>query len=258
MTGRLGIVDWGIGGLGVVRELRAEYMRKRTARPAISYLSDTGSAPYGTLGAKDLEARLRRAIGFLRERGASHVLLACNAASTALPHLSDLQHVTGVIEPTIALVAKRERGERIAIAGGRRTIVSRTYAKALTARGFEVTQKIAQPLSALIEAGEQKTPKFAAAVVHVLRGTSHCDALLLACTHYPAARAVFEDAFAGDVIDPLAAIARSVGKSLPKDAPARAADEFLTTGDSRAMQRAATLAWGASFASVKPRKVRLA
>ena len=94
---RLGIVDWGIGGLGVVRELRAYCTHKNAVLPAISYLSDTGAPPYGTLSARDLEARLRIAIGFLRDRGASRILLACNAASTALVRLSDLDDVSGVI-----------------------------------------------------------------------------------------------------------------------------------------------------------------
>src|SRR5450432_1507720 len=124
MSGRLGIVDWGIGGLGVVRELRALCTYKKAILPAILYLSDTGAPPYGTLSAHDLQARLRITIKFLRDRGASRILLACNAASTALPRLSDLEDVSGVIEPTLALVEKQRDAKRIVVIGGRRTILS--------------------------------------------------------------------------------------------------------------------------------------
>ncbi len=105
----LGVIDWGIGGLGIVRHLR---------RPVV-YLSDTGSHPYGTLRRAELTARLQRAVGYLRRQGAGAVLLACNAASTVLP-LSGIERVSGVIAPTIDEVA-RLRLKRIAVIGGTRT-----------------------------------------------------------------------------------------------------------------------------------------
>jgi glutamate racemase len=255
VNARLGIIDWGIGGLGVVRELHVFYTHKTPDLPVISYLSDTGAPPYGTLSARELEARLRKAVAFLRTRDASSILLACNAASTALPNLGDLENVSGVIEPTIELVAKNKKWRRIAVIGGRRTILSRVYANALRARGFDVAQKIAQPLSGMIERGEQASPKFQTAVRTILRGTHDCDALLLACTHYPAAMPVFENSFRGHVIDPLSAIARSLEK--PASIRAHALDEFFTTGDARAMRHAAASAWGDTFARMTPKKISL-
>ncbi len=246
---RLGIIDWGIGGLGVVRELRALYTQKKAHLPAISYLSDTGAPPYGALGARDLEARLRVAIGFLRERGASNILLACNAASTALPRLSDLESVSGVIAPTIDLVSKSQKSKRIVVIGGRRTILSRVYANALRERGFDVIQKIAQPLSGMIERGEQRTPRFEAAVAQLLHGTTHYSALLLACTHYPAVSAIFEKQFRGRVINPLPAIARACFDA--KSAPCKNEDAFFTTGDPRAMTLAAQEAWRVEISAKK-------
>ncbi|HEX7667068.1 MAG TPA: aspartate/glutamate racemase family protein [Polyangiaceae bacterium] len=237
----IGLVDWGVGGLGVARLLRAPVL----------YLSDTGAPPYGTLSPKALEARLRKAVSFLRDRGATKIIFACNAASTALSRLSDLEDVSGVILPTIDLVV-RSRAKKVAIVGGKRTILSRAYASALRARGTEVVQKIAQPLSGMIERGEQSTPAFARTVRTILRGTHDCDALVLACTHYPAATPVFEAAFEGNVIDPLPAIAKSIDAK-----PSRAASTFFTTGDPRAMTNGARSAWGPSFAKLEPARVRL-
>jgi glutamate racemase len=239
----IGLIDWGIGGLGVARLLRSPLL----------YLSDTGSAPYGTLSARDLEARLRRAIAFLRARGASRILLACNAASTALPRLSDLENVSGVIAPTLALIVKNKRPKCVAIIGGRRTILSRVYANALRSRGFDVVQRIAQPLSGMIERGEQNTPRFAEAVANILHGITHYNALVLACTHYPAAFSIFEKQFPGAVIDPLPAIARACLESVGPSAPhtLRERDAFFTTGDPQAMQHAAAKAWGIEISARK-------
>ncbi|MEO7109263.1 MAG: aspartate/glutamate racemase family protein [Polyangiaceae bacterium] len=241
MTGNLGIVDWGIGGLGVVSELRALCTEKGLVLPAISYLSDTAAAPYGTLSARTLEARLRLAIGFLRDRGASRILLACNAASTALPRLSDLDDVRGVIAPTLELISESRKSARIVVIGGRRTILSRVYASALRARGFDVVQRIAQPLSGFIERGEQSSPAFEQAVSRILRPVMHYNALVLACTHYPAALPTFEKHFTGQVINPLPAIARACCST---NLSRRDEDDaFFTTGDTQAMKLAAAKAW---------------
>lgn len=233
----IGLVDWGIGGLGIARELREPFL----------YLSDTGSTPYGKLGRRELAARLRRAVAFLREHGATRVVFACNAASTALPDLEDLADVSGVILPTIDFVL-RSKLRSVAVIGGRRTIVSRAYANVLRPLGIDVVQKVAQPLSGMIERGEQKSAAFETAARTILRGTEGCSALLLACTHYPAAMPVFEKIFEGRVIDPAAAIVRSIATK-KRAGPS----SFFTTGDARAMQRAAKLAWGAKLRAVRVR-----
>ena len=238
----IGLVDWGIGGLGIARELETPFL----------YLSDTGSTPYGKLDRRALASRLRKAISFLRDRGADRVLLACNAASTALPDLADLDHVSGVIRPTIAHVAKMQV-RSVAIVGGRRTILSRAYATGFRARNIRVVQRIAQPLSGMIERGEQNLPSFANAVREVLRGTRGADVLVLACTHYPAAMSIFEKHFRGRVIDPAPAILRSI--TTRKSAHGKT--QIFTTGDPHAMRRAAKLAWGDAFAKLRAGRVRI-
>ena len=238
----IGLVDWGIGGLGIARDLDAPFL----------YLSDTGSTPYGKLDRRALASRLRKAISFLRDRGADRVLLACNAASSVLPDLADLQPVSGVIQPTIDLVAAM-RVRSVAIVGGRRTILSRAYANGFRAHRIRVVQKIAQPLSAMIERGQQNSRAFERAVREILRDTQTADALVLACTHYPAAMPVFEELFGGRVIDPAPAILRSIR---PHE-KSSARTQIFTTGDPRAMKLAATAAWGARFATIDPKKAAL-
>lgn len=230
----IGLVDWGIGGLGIARKLNAPFL----------YFSDTGFAPYGKLGRAALASRLRKVVSFLREQGATRIVLACNAASTALTDLR-IEGVSGVITPTIDHVVKM-RPRSLAIVGGRRTIVSRAYANAFRSRGIFVVQRIAQPLSGMIEDGAQHTASFENAVRKILRGTGGADMLVLACTHYPAAMHVFEKIFDGRVVDPAAAVARSISAE-----KSRAKGAFFTTGDPRAMKRAAWLAWGETLTAKK-------
>jgi glutamate racemase len=50
----LGIVDWGIGGIGLLQRLDV-----RAPRLPVVYWSDTGAIPYGKQQTRDLSARLR-------------------------------------------------------------------------------------------------------------------------------------------------------------------------------------------------------
>src|SRR5437868_14961333 len=68
----LGIVDWGIGGIGLVRELD-----RRVPGLPVLYRSDAGATPYGRMRSADLTVRLYAVVSELARRGATEVALAC-------------------------------------------------------------------------------------------------------------------------------------------------------------------------------------
>ena len=103
-------------------------------RVPIVYLSDTGATPYGRLARRALAQRVERAIDALRARGATHILIACNAASTVIADLKVPLPVYGVIEPALAELAKR-RPARVGVIGGLRTVRSGHYRRGLVAAG---------------------------------------------------------------------------------------------------------------------------
>lgn len=235
---RLGFLDWGIGGIGIFLALR----RRRPDVPVL-YWSDTGAPPYGRLSAHDLAARLGRVVQAMAARGATHVVVACNAASTVLPRLGKLAiPVVGVIEPAIAL-AQAQAGGLLGVVGGARTIRSGMYRRALATSRRRVVQRIAQPLSAHIEAGRTGSAAFARDLRRILTPLARADAILLACTHYPAAGAAFRALVPGTtLLDPAQAVVKTVLArwSLPRGQ----GDRFLTTGSATQMRHAARTAWG--------------
>lgn len=253
-TGRhaLAIVDWGIGGLGVRLALR-------TLAPALPvlYLSDTGAPPYGTLSRRALSSRLVTIANLARAEGASLLVVACNAASSALDLPLPLPSVD-MITPAVALV--RTSGCRsVGVIGGRRTIRSGVYRRRLGAHGLTVHQRIAQPLSARIEAGHPRGPETDALVARILRPLAGVDALLLACTHYPAARASITRALPRvPLLDPAAAVARAALTALGARAPQPGADRIVTTGDPAAMRHAAQRAFGLQLGPIETRTPRYA
>lgn len=248
----LGVVDWGIGGVGLVRLLD-------DAVPGLPvlYWSDTGAVPYGLVPTAELAARLRLVVGELAARGCTEVVLACNAASTVLDRLAGAAvPVSGVIAAGIAAVP--EGAGVVGVVGGRRTIASGAYRRGLAGAGRTVVSRVAQPLSGHIEAGRVDTPAFAADLHRIVAPLRGADAVVLACTHYPAAAHRFAAELPGTVlVDPVVGVAEALARRHPGAVGQVAGNRtFLTTGDPGAMADAAHRAWGVSLraatASVGP------
>jgi len=236
---RLGVLDWGIGGMGVVRELR-----RRAPGVPVVYVSDTGFPPYGQVTSTDLAARVTRVVTALAGEGALAVVVACNAASTVLGSLGEVPvPVFGVIDFALGLLPRSFRGT-VGVLGGTRTIRSGLYRRGLAAKGRLVVSRIAQPLSAHIEAGTVDSDACQAALDRILAPLRDADALLLACTHYPAiAPAIRVRVPRARLLDPAEALVAHVLATAPLP-PRRAADRLLTTGDADAMRGSTRQAWG--------------
>jgi glutamate racemase len=251
----LGILDWGIGGMGFFKELRA----RRPEIPVV-YWSDAGEVPYGKLPASVLAARVRWVAGMLARRGARHLVVACNAASTVLPRLGITGvagtlatdggpvQVTGVIAHATRL-ALRTRVRTLGVIGGRRTIRSGIYRRALAGR--VVVQRVAQPLSARVEAGDLTSAALEHELRTILGPLRGIEALLLACTHYPALaprlQALLPDT---RLLDPAPELVRWIEAHWARG-HRPAADVFLTTGDVAAMRAAAYAAFGVRAAPIR-------
>ncbi|MCU1370534.1 MAG: hypothetical protein JWO77_1728 [Ilumatobacteraceae bacterium] len=242
---RLGIVDWGIGGLGLLGHLDA-------AVPGLDvvYWSDTGFAPYGLVPTAALAARLGSVVGELADRGCTEVVLACNAASTVVDRLRSAPvPVAGIIASGIAGVPD-DLGGIVGVVGGRRTIRGGAYRRALTRPGRRVVSRVAQPLSAHIEAGRMGTDAFAEDLHRIVAPLRGADAVVLACTHYPAAEGAFAAELPGTrLLDPAAQMAAELAARV---GPGPGAGErvVLTTGDPALMRTSAAAAWGTDLPSI--------
>lgn len=245
----LGIIDWGIGGVSIYKLLK-----QRMPDVATLYFSDTGATPYGKMERRELAERLDRVIEFLKARGMTRLVIGCNAASTAIPDLQDHGiRIDGVIEPAVEATLKL-KPTSLAVIGGRRTVVSGVYRRAFAENGITIKQRIAQPLSGLVESGDTSSDTLhreAKSILSPLKNSSH---ILLACTHYPAIEPVLKEYVSPTTrfIDPSAAVVRKLGKRVPTGS---GLDRFFTTGDARQMKRSAKLAFGVDIADVEKTKL---
>lgn len=245
----LGILDWGIGGIGIYK-----LVKQRLGDVPAVYFSDTGATPYGKMSKPELAARLDNVIEFLIAQGTTNIVIGCNAASTAIPFLSDHGiRIEGVIETAVE-VAARAKPKRLGLIGGRRTVLSGIYRRAFAVRGITLEQRIAQPLSGLIESGDVGSERLQSEAKLILAPLRNCSHILLACTHYPAIENVLRESVSPETtfIDPAESLAVKVGKWKLNGT---GLDRFLTTGDPIQMKRSAKLAFDATIKNAK--KVRI-
>lgn len=243
--GQLAIIDWGIGGIGVFKLIK----QSRPDIPVL-YFSDTGATPYGKMSRPELVARLNAVIEILKNTGVTHLVIGCNAASTAIPFLKhDGIEKEGVIESAVAMTAKL-KPKRLGLIGGRRTVLSGVYRKAFAAHGIKVEQRIAQPLSALIEGGDTSSDKLRGECKRILSPIRDCSHILLACTHYPAIVNVMKEFVSRKTvfIDPAAELVKRTAQWKLSN---YGNDVFLTTGDANQMKTAALNAFGCKIRDVK-------
>ncbi len=191
----LGVFDSGLGGLTVVRALRA-----RLPAESIVYLGDNARVPYGT---RSRETVIKYALGCSRllvRRNVKAIVVACNTVSAVALEMLRVEldlPVLGVIEPGAAAAAAACDGRTIGVLGTAGTIASGAYPRAVSAidTRAEVIGQAAPLLVPLVEEGwlEGEVPHL---VVRrylepvLARGAR---VILLGCTHYPLLAPIIEE-----------------------------------------------------------------
>ncbi len=194
MTGNanlpVGVFDSGVGGLTVLRALRA-------ALPAedFIYLGDTARLPYGTKSADTVVRYSLRASQALVERGVKCLVVACNTASSvaldALRERFGRLPVIGVLEPGAVAAVRASPRQRIAVIATEGTVRGGAYPRAIAglAPAATVTQRACPLFVALAEEGWTDGPVAQAIAGRYLEplfaGPDAPDTLLLGCTHFP-------------------------------------------------------------------------
>ncbi len=192
----VGVFDSGVGGLTVLRALRARLPAER-----LIYLGDTARVPYGTKAPETVRRYAVNVTELLIERDCKAIVIACNTASAfALEAVS--AHVAvpviDVIRPVASAVAVSSTHGRIGVLGTRGTVASGAYLRALAriGRPLHVAQQSCPLFVPLAEegwtSGEVPT-RVAERYLADLLARESLDSLVLGCTHYPLLRDVIAD-----------------------------------------------------------------
>ncbi|WP_370633651.1 glutamate racemase [Acidovorax sp. sic0104] len=200
----IGVFDSGVGGLSVLRALRAALPYERFV-----YLADSANAPYGERGDPYVGARTHAITQYLREQHHIKALVvACNTATAAAIHEVRASHpdlpLVG-LEPAVKPALAVTRTGRVGVIGTRGTLTSSKFAKLLASLESQA-DFVVQPCDGLAHAIERSVnlpepPAGNAVTVCATETGALCeryiramgdfgtapgqiDTLVLGCTHY--------------------------------------------------------------------------
>jgi glutamate racemase len=259
----IGVFDSGVGGLTVLRAIRAALPNESAV-----YLGDTARVPYGTKSRDSVLRYSLQASRQLVERGIKLLVVACNTASAlSLPELrAELAPlpVLGVVEPGAEAAVAASSAQRHLVLATEATVAQRAYTRSIRALAphAEVEELACSLFVALAEEG-WTDGDVAAAAVHAYLGpvtarpaVDRPDSVILGCTHFPLLADTIraELGSAPSIVDSATATARSVAALLERDRLAMAGRErgdlrlLVTDGSTARFARLGSRFLGETFA----------
>lgn len=251
----IGILDSGVGGLSVWREIISLLPNETTI-----YIADQKNIPYGTKTAKEIHRLARKLVTFFLQRKVKLIVIACNVMTvTSIEKLrQDFPDIpiVGTV-PVIKLAAKVSQKKKTGILSTMTTAKSEYQKKLIQdfANDCEVLNRGTDTLVPLIEIGAIEGKK----IENILQAEllpfhrAGVDCLVLGCTHFPLLKKQIERIVGKDVLvlDSGAAIARQVRRVLENNntlsARNNASYTWYTTGDAKQFATVAKKLLGKEF-----------
>lgn len=241
----IGVFDSGVGGLSVLRALRAELRAED-----LVYVADSGHAPYGDKSREFIERRAIALVEFLKDQDAKAIVVACNTATGAAVDTLRARFSMPIVamEPPVKPAVTTTKSGVVGVLATTSTLSSAKFLKLVDAHGGGA-QVLIQPCPGLVERVEQgdldgpDTRALVERFVRPLRDKG-ADTLVLGCTHYPFLRPLIEELMGPDafVFDPASAVARELrrrltSRNLLAEEARQGATSYWTTGEQDDAQR---------------------
>lgn len=190
----IAVIDSGVGGISVLRELL-----KIMPRENYIYFGDSKNAPYGSKEKSDVLEITRNNLKMLQEKGIKALVVACNTATSAAVRILREENPDLVIvgiEPAIKPPAVTLDNPRVLVMATPLTLKEEKF-KRLVERYSDKAEIIPLPchrLAELIESGNIDSPELDDYIASLLEPyrDQDIDALVLGCTHYPHVRETIE------------------------------------------------------------------
>jgi glutamate racemase len=257
------VLDSGMGGISVLNEMRSLLPGER-----FIYVADSGHVPYGPKPAGYIQERCDLIAGFLLERGAKALVIACNTATAAAAEQLRATHSVPVIgmEPAVKPASAATKRGVVGVLATSGTLASARFAALLDrfAGGIRVITQPAPELVLLVEAGDLDSSNARAACEAAVRPLidGGADVIVHGCTHFPFLKALIAEIVGPEVIqiDTGAAVARHLksvlsSKGLLAEAAKGGAD-FFTSGEVTTGSEVVSRLYGEAAVEALPERFR--
>lgn len=198
----IAVIDSGVGGISVLRELLAIMPKENYL-----YFGDSKNAPYGTKTKQEVLNITRENLSMLRSRGIKALVIACNTATSAAARILRAENPDLIIvgiEPAIKPASCLCDAPTVIVMATPLTLREEKF-HSLLSRFEDKAKFIPLPcpgLVELIESGSvsgEKMDKYLEALFAPYKD-QHVDAIVLGCTHYPHAKEAIAEHFPSDTV----------------------------------------------------------
>ncbi|MHB8626543.1 MAG: glutamate racemase [Aggregatilineales bacterium] len=248
----VGMLDSGVGGLAVLREVR-----RLLPQESIIYVGDQGHVPYGPRARDEIRAFTTGIVQFLIDQHCKAIVIPCNAACAAgLHHVRALFPNTSIVgmEPAIKPAVEHTKTGTIGVITTQATYQGELFASVIGrfADGVRVETQVCPKLVLLVEQGAPDSSESHTVIDGYLTPleAAGIDQLVIGCTHFTfledQLRARLGNGVA--IVDPASAVARQVQRVLEQrqirhdpDHPVdQASVQYITTGNPDHMRQLIT------------------
>lgn len=251
-------MDSGVGGLSILRELRAQLPAEH-----LLFAADQAHVPYGPRSIVEIRDFTVGVVRFLLAQGAKLIVVACNTASAAaLYHLRDIFPDVPFVgmEPAVKPAARDTRSGVIGVIATQTTFQGDLFASVVGrfAQGVRVETQACPEFVTLAESGDIDSPAAHAAIQARLAPlvAAGIDQLVLGCTHFPFLKDAIQAAIGPGVtlVDPSPAVARQTGRVLAQrnmlcDSAQAGHVTYCTSGDPDRFRQTLGTLLGAALAA---------
>lgn len=235
----IGILDSGVGGLSVMREIRAQLPEQ-----SLTYVGDTAWCPYGNKDFSEIRNRTFALSDFLISKGAEIIVIACNSATiVAIEALRSRYCIPFVgMEPGVKPASELTQTGTIGVLATEASLAGEKF-HSLVATHAKDLRVITQPCPKFVEFVERgilegddvdrAIDEYTSSIL-----AANADVFILGCSHYSFLRPALEARLPDHIqfIDTGSAIARRVSQQ-SLSTPEQNAINLLTTGDPKEFSR---------------------
>lgn len=214
----IGVIDSGVGGLSVLREMQA-WMPGHS----FCYIGDSAWCPYGSKSYDDIQARVFALSDWLITKGAEMIVIACNSATIAAVEALRATYPIQFIgmEPGVKPASEVTTTHTIGVLATQASLSGEKFHRLVNTHALDL-RVITQPcpkFTELVEQGLLEGPEVSAAI-HEYTDEMICegvDTIILGCTHYPFLKAALVETLPKHIklIDTAHAVAKQVKKFRP-------------------------------------------
>lgn len=216
MSKKIGILDSGVGGLSVLKEIYSKNLADE-----VYFLGDTKYFPYGIKPVEFIQNRVSRIVDFFKDFGIDEVIIACNTASAvAYEYLIDKHRDIKIHSIILSAIegVKSFDWKRIGVLATRRTLESNIYPRLIHEKKSQDIEVFVKSCSegVLLDTIEK-------GIIHgevIVKELKRCidplvdnkiEGLILGCTHLPFVKHVIKELYPSiPIIDPSQEIIKNI------------------------------------------------